>query len=270
MSPVVRIIVPRPGGKGIDNTTSWAGQIIKKAKKMFQEDEKSGSLRMCLRDLTAAFDKDKVELSTEETTTPYSISNPESQYPARFHIPSSTIGDLSKQECLRRAERFAVGSLLYKIETSREPFEELEGNAVQEHFASGKYPKDMSIPLETTVPMLGFWSQEFADAYMEQLKLGKSLSLTSAIFYGQLIQRISGSSNQTNTGNHALRRAVVVGGMATLIALLYQFSESPDFQRSVLWQVRRLPPGRQVLVSCKRGVYLRHFKAWQWEERQLQ
>jgi len=215
MSPKVRIVFPRPGGEGI-NTTSWAGQIIKQAKKMFEEDEKNEPLRMCLRDLTAAFTKDKVELSTKETTTPYSISNPESQYQARFRIPPSTIADLSQQKRLSRAERFAIGSLICNIETSREPFEEVEASIVQENFASGKYPNNMSIPLEILVPMLGFWSQEFADAYIEQLKLRKPLSSTSALFSKELIQRTPVSSNQTNAGNHALRRAVAVGGMETL------------------------------------------------------
>lgn len=54
------------------------------------------------------------------------MSVPESGvYPVRFQIPPGTLRELDHHEKVRRAERFAMASLLYEILSGTKPFEEL-------------------------------------------------------------------------------------------------------------------------------------------------
>jgi hypothetical protein len=67
-----------------------------------------------------------------------------------------------------RAQRFAIGSLIYMIMVGRRPFADLDDSLVQQNFEKGIYPPEtMEFPLEVSIPVLGFWSMEFAQQITE-------------------------------------------------------------------------------------------------------
>ena len=65
--------------------------------------------------------------SVESLATPISKSVLSEGYPARFQIPHSTLHGLEIEEKVKRAEKFAMASLLYEIMSGRKPF---EGNPI--------------------------------------------------------------------------------------------------------------------------------------------
>ena len=82
-------------------------------------------------------------------------------YPARFQIPSNTLHGLNHEEKVRRANMFAMASLLYEIMSGREPFEGLTDDEVQHHFMSGDFPDDAAA-LPNSPFILSGWSEEFS------------------------------------------------------------------------------------------------------------
>lgn len=91
--------------------------------------------------------------------------HPENQtgnYPSRCRIPPSTISDLPLQECLWRAEKFALGTLLYEIITSHRPFEGDCDDTVQTYYKEAKFPEDMEgMPVLFQSLLYSCWSAEF-------------------------------------------------------------------------------------------------------------
>lgn len=81
-------------------------------------------------------------------------------YPSRFQIPSATIKDLDAKERVRRAELFALGSLIYEIHKGKAPFEELDDAEVQCRYAKAEFPPVAE--LEQWPIILTCWSVEFA------------------------------------------------------------------------------------------------------------
>ena len=61
---------------------------------------------------------------------------------------------------VKRAERFALGSLLYEVMTTKEPFEELRDDEVQDHYARGIFPDDV-FSMAMGPYILGCWCREF-------------------------------------------------------------------------------------------------------------
>ncbi|KAI3337163.1 hypothetical protein HD806DRAFT_475868 [Xylariaceae sp. AK1471] len=146
------------------NVIALAKCIIEDGSKIFLNDEATAFGGTSLQDLTVVReDNDNVRLSVSaRDSTPYSISDPDSQYPARFRIPPSTLRDLPEEECKKRAPRFAVGCLIYNIITGEPPFADLDESIAQQTFEQGIYPeKTREFPLEILIKVLGFWSQEF-------------------------------------------------------------------------------------------------------------
>ena len=90
-------------------------------------------------------------------------------YPSRCRIPPQTIHGLDEGEKVIRAERFALGSLLYELVTAAEPFEGLSDDEVQDRYSRGIFPEDVFGMSEGLV-ILGCWSLEFEK---EMLKLSK-------------------------------------------------------------------------------------------------
>ena len=88
-------------------------------------------------------------------------------YPSRFRIPPHSIHGLDEEEKVKRAERFALGSLLYEVMTAREPFEELSDDEVQENYRCGIFPDDV-FSMAMGPYILGCWSLEF-EKEMERL-----------------------------------------------------------------------------------------------------
>ena len=81
-------------------------------------------------------------------------------YPSRFQIPPATIEDLDAKERVRRAELFALGSLIYEIHKGEAPFEELDDAEVQYRYAKAEFPPVAE--LEQWPIILTCWSVEFA------------------------------------------------------------------------------------------------------------
>ena len=91
-----------------------------------------------------------------------------SLYPSRFSIPPYSIRGLDQAEKVKRAERFAQGSLLYQVMTTHEPFEELSDGEVRANYRHGIFPDDVfSMPMGPYI--LGCWSLEF-EKEMERLR----------------------------------------------------------------------------------------------------
>ncbi|RYO76874.1 hypothetical protein DL766_008105 [Monosporascus sp. MC13-8B] len=182
MSPICRVRFPQVGDgqTTAGNAVAWANRIIE----TFSGVEAAVFDSPSLPDLTVAIeDSDTAELLVlPHDSIPYSISDPDSQYPAHFRIPPSTLRDLPEKECKKRAQRFAVGSLIYTIMHSKPPFADLDEGIVQQNFENGVYPVEtMSFPQGIAIAILGFWSQEFAEAIMELSAHKDQTSLSSKI-----------------------------------------------------------------------------------------
>jgi len=81
-------------------------------------------------------------------------------YPAPCRIPPSSLYGYKKQEMAKRAESFALGSLLYEIVTGKKPHEGLSDDEVQRKYSDGEFPKDVSrLKLGSTI--YSAWSWEF-------------------------------------------------------------------------------------------------------------
>ena len=91
-------------------------------------------------------------------------------YPARFQIPPDTIRELDHHETIKRAERFAMASLLYEILSGRKPFEESTDDEVQHYFSNAVFPDDAS-SLPHSLIIYSGWSEEFSQ---ELNKIGMS------------------------------------------------------------------------------------------------
>lgn len=89
-------------------------------------------------------------------------------YPSRFRIPPRNVLGLDEGEKVKRAERFALGSLLYEIMTAKRPFEELSDDEVQNSYTLGIFPDDV-FSMAMGPFILGCWSLEF-EKEMERLR----------------------------------------------------------------------------------------------------
>lgn len=87
-------------------------------------------------------------------------------YPARYRIPSRIIERLSSdQEKVRRAELFALGSLLYHVFSSKEVLCDLDigenGERIQSYFVKEAFPEDVW-ELPQAARILGYWCPGFS------------------------------------------------------------------------------------------------------------
>ena len=92
-----------------------------------------------------------------------------SLYPSRFRIPPRTIHGLDEADKIKRAERFALGSLLYQIITANEPFEQLGDDEVQDRYRRGEVPDDV-FSMAMGPYILACWSLEFEKEMEKQRK----------------------------------------------------------------------------------------------------
>jgi hypothetical protein len=65
-------------------------------------------------------------------------------YPARFRIPARGLRGCGHRAAVKRAELFALGSLLYALETGQEPFAGLPDGEVQRNCSAGVFPDDVA------------------------------------------------------------------------------------------------------------------------------
>lgn len=98
-----------------------------------------------------------VEVQSFDETCPDLIP---STYPSAYRIPPETITDLGPNEKVRRAELFALGSMIYEIYADEAPFEGLEDGDVQARYRRAQYPEVTHLPQWPMI--LSCWSVEFA------------------------------------------------------------------------------------------------------------
>ena len=91
-------------------------------------------------------------------------SHPPDSYPAAYRIPPETTTDLSLTEQVRRAELFALGSLIYELYAGEAPFEGLLDSEKHVRFCSAEFPKVTHLP--QWLEILSCWSVEFAGELM--------------------------------------------------------------------------------------------------------
>ena len=95
---------------------------------------------------------------------PVLVGNSINLYPDQYRIPTSTIMDLPLQEQVWRAEKFALGTLLYEIFTGHTPFEGLNDEVVQDNDSlEAEFPHDLDLiqPLCLQSLIYACWSPEF-------------------------------------------------------------------------------------------------------------
>jgi hypothetical protein len=120
--------------------------------------------------------------STSITETQHTV------YPARYRLPKPITDRLSSgEERIRRAELFALGSLLYECISCKRPFHDRgddveDDEEIQSRYAKGEFPDDIwGLPMAMTI--LGCWCLEFA---MENGTVPFALSLPIFRFLPQL------------------------------------------------------------------------------------
>ncbi|KAM0796134.1 hypothetical protein BDR22DRAFT_825396 [Usnea florida] len=94
-----------------------------------------------------------------------------SSYASRYRIPAQNIVGFDEEEQIKRAERFALGSLLYEMMTASQPFEELCEDEVQDRYSRGTFPDDVFC-MAVGPYILGCWSREF------EMEMEKRLSIS--------------------------------------------------------------------------------------------
>ena len=142
---------------GIEIRTRWATEVMKH----FEQIRKP---RTCIRpwDFVARLDG-----SIESLTMPVLEGDLSEGYPSRFQIPPRTLYGFNHGEKIRRAEMFAMASLLYEIMSGRKPFEGLTDNEVQGRFTNGEFPDD-AVALPNSLFILSGWSEEFSQELTRQ------------------------------------------------------------------------------------------------------
>ena len=102
-------------------------------------------------------------------------------YPSRFRIPPFKLQGLDEAEKVKRVEKFALGSLLYEVITTNEPFEQLSDDEVQDHYSRGAFPEDVfSIAMGPYI--LGCWSHQF-EKEMEKLRKSFPVGTGAALIF---------------------------------------------------------------------------------------
>ncbi|MCJ1248403.1 hypothetical protein MMC30_005620 [Trapelia coarctata] len=118
------------------------------------------------------------------------------EYPARCRIPPSSLYGYKRQETVKRAEAFALGSLLYEIETGKKPHEGLSDDEVQRKYSAGEFPQDVArLKLGSTI--YSAWSWEFMHELDRLAEMKKSQPR-----YKQIIDK---------TGNYAKEHPFLFG-----------------------------------------------------------
>ena len=91
-------------------------------------------------------------------------------YASRHRIPAHSIIGLDEEEKVKRAERFALGSLIYEVITASQPFEGLSEDEVQDHYSRGTFPDDV-FSMAMGPYILACWSLEFDKEMEKRCKL---------------------------------------------------------------------------------------------------
>jgi hypothetical protein len=118
-------------------------------------------------------------------------------YPPRYCIPMSTISNLPLEEQVWRAEKFALGTLLYELFAGHTIFEGMSNDEVQDRYGKGAtFPDLTELPALIQCLIYACWSAEF----------GRHITLNK---FGQYVKN--------NPWRFALQ---VTGGVVTTAALI--------------------------------------------------
>ena len=94
-------------------------------------------------------------------------------YPAQFRIPPNKLEGLNQEERAKKAERFAMGSLLYQIMSGRRPLEGMSDEEVQHRFSAGEFPDDV-FTIQIWPMVFNCWGLEIPDDVKNLSRLGRS------------------------------------------------------------------------------------------------
>ncbi|KAG8532451.1 uncharacterized protein KY384_002328 [Bacidia gigantensis] len=130
-------------------------------------------------------------------------------YPATHRIPPATIADLQPKEKVRRAELFALGSLIYEIYAGEAPFESLEDDEIQTRYRGAEFPKVTHLPQWPII--LACWSVEFAR------ELGAILNSSEGTF--KRFGRLTGKYIAAHPVLFGMQCAGTVVGIGAAVAL---------------------------------------------------
>ena len=84
-------------------------------------------------------------------------------YSTRYCIPPSTICDLDSKEQVRRSEKFALGTLLYELNSGQKIFDGQSDNKIQKNYRNGNtFPSLESLSALMQCIIYACWSAEFA------------------------------------------------------------------------------------------------------------
>ncbi|TFK66069.1 hypothetical protein BDN72DRAFT_844767 [Pluteus cervinus] len=177
--PILRIAPGRnleafPGLSVIDDQTSpkthlaWIRSIEAGLKNWEERVKQSRSPVTSLPKIIFIATEKISKLSIEPLEETYDQSQVDSQYPAHYRIPPTTLSDkLSSTDRVTRAVRFALASLLFTMTIRTPPFEDLSDEAVQEEYEQGRYPEVVTALSDPVlVRLLRYWSWEFEEAWV--------------------------------------------------------------------------------------------------------
>lgn len=150
-----------PDGVGTETRSQWAGKVMR----IFDEEESHDRIRGW--DFVAGLDGSLESRAIVRVENGDDNNEDEVQYPARYQIPSSALEGLDPKHKVRKAELFAMASLLYEIMSGTEPFKGLSDEEVQRRFSQGEFPKDAS-SLPSSLVIYSGWSEEFSLALAKQ------------------------------------------------------------------------------------------------------
>lgn len=108
----------------------------------------------------------KIQAMKQKPHSDQKATGEKAAYPAHSRIPPGSIADLDQSEQVKRAESFALGSLLYEIFTNDKPFAAFNADEVQIKFSQAQVPAD-DLPPHLCALIYTCWSFEFAQRLTE-------------------------------------------------------------------------------------------------------
>lgn len=181
---------------GIELRTKWAQELMKSfatsSTSTTTTTNNPHGLQIRPLDFIAMLDGSVKVLTAASAATGPSRNNPgrKAGYPARFQIPPRTLWGLDEAQRVKRAEMFAMASLLYELLSGTQIFEGLSDEEVQERFSKGEFPPDAA-SLPYSLVIFSGWSEEFAE---EMAKRGMYATGRPLFYYFFVHERAIGIS----------------------------------------------------------------------------
>ena len=158
---------------GIELRTKWAQELMKSFSTSTNTTNNPHGLQIRPWDFIAMLDG-SVKALTAAGPSRNDRGTRKVGYPARFQIPPRTLWGLDEAQKVKRAEMFAMASLLYELLSGTQIFEGLSDEEVQERFSRGEFPPDAA-SLPNSLVIFSGWSEEFAQELAKQGMYGPAL-----------------------------------------------------------------------------------------------